>query len=85
MKMHRRCRVAGVAAGGDADGFLDVPQVHAYPKEGGGTRFAAASAMTRHASTLRGPGGAAAPVILGLSASSNATSWYVAVSPSRAM
>ena len=40
-----------VAAGGDPDGHLDVKQVHAYPKEGGGTAFASSSPLRHRAAT----------------------------------
>ena len=64
-----------VAAGGDADGFIDVLQAHAYPKEGGGAsvgeagasarRFSEASPLSRPASVFVGRGGGRVPVILG--------------------
>ena len=54
-----------VAAGGDADGTIDVTQPHAYPKEAGGTRFSDASPLHRPASVFTTAGGGRVPVIIG--------------------
>ena len=54
------------AAGGDADGHLDVKQVHAYPKEGGGGTFAMSSPLHKSAQpSFAYDGGLAAPVVIG--------------------